>query len=60
MKIHFESGIVEIELLDNEFVTQWHNIVSKLQPIETWNENLVPKVTISYEESSTYCCVKLL
>ena len=50
MKIHFESGIVEIELLDNEFVTQWHNIVSKLQPIETWNENLVPKVTISYEE----------
>jgi len=50
MRIHFKSGIVEIELLDNEFVTQWHNTVSKLQPIETWNENLIPKVTISDEE----------
>jgi|TARA_B110000908_G_C10223933_1_gene436853 hypothetical protein len=50
MKIHFNSGIVEIELLKNEFVSQWYNDVSKLDPIETWNENLFPIVQLSNEE----------
>ena len=50
MKIHFKSGVVEIELLDNKFVKQWHDTISKLQPIETWNENLFPQVTMPQEE----------
>ena len=53
MKIHFKSGVVEIELLDNKFVKQWHDTISKLQPIETWNENLFPQVTMPQEEVDT-------
>ena len=49
MKIYFNSGVVEIELIDNEFVNSWRNNVSKMQMRETWNENLFPKCTMSSE-----------
>ena len=50
MKINFKSGTVNIDLIPNEFVDQWYNTVSKLEPITTWNENLFPQVTMPQEE----------
>mgnify|MGYP001407247057 CR=1 FL=1 len=50
MKIHFKSGIVNIELIKNDFVDFWHSKISKLEPIETWNENLFPEVSKPQEE----------
>ena len=50
MKINFKSGTVNIDLIPNKFVDQWHNTVSKLEPIPTWNENLFPQVTMPQEE----------
>ena len=50
MKIHFDSGVVEIELIDNEFVNSWRDNVSKMKMRETWNENLFPEVELSRQE----------
>ena len=50
MKINFKSGTVNIDLIRNEFVDQWYDTVSKLEPIPTWNENLFPQVTMPQEE----------
>lgn len=50
MKIHFDCGVVEIELLDNNFVNSWKERVSPLKMNNTWNENLFPECRLSQEE----------
>ena len=50
MKIHFKSGVVEIELIRNKFVDSWLDTVSNLDPISTWNENVFPEVTMPQAE----------
>ena len=45
MKIYFKSGVVHIKLIDNEFVNDWKDKVSKMEMINTWNENLFPEAT---------------
>lgn len=50
MKIYFESGVVDIELIDNDFVNSWRDNVMQMEMINTWNENLFPEPRMSSEE----------